>query len=1014
MHKIRILFVLFTLLFSTRGISQSLQLYSENFESATPTFSLNNGLVGASMGTNQWVINNSFNGLGIYQNTYPQDSTFSGTITNAPFSKYLHITNTSSAATNANYDPNTQSSNFTSMQPNNNVCTFGYNNVTLSFFYLCEGHSGAYAQIYYSKDFGPWLQVGDPQYNNTYKWKYVTVTDTGFNNAGDLRIGFLWVNSSSPDPNPVSMAIDDIRLVGFYDVNNPTVTINTTPLADTVCQGTSILAMVQLSGFLCDGNYLMELSTATGTFPNPLYPALIYTVNYPQTTFFINVPLPPNIVPGDCYKIRVSRFAPPPPDITGEISVCFVIKYCPATVTTIQPSITRDTNAVCVNSVIDVPFYSTGVFTNNLYSAQLSDSNGVFPTTPPFTILGSLPDDAAHPFPPGSVSGKIPNSPNVPPGCNYFVRVNSSNPQVYGVPWGPFCIQRCDINFNNQQDVSLCLQPTTAPWDTLLDVDVNYWDTIPDYLPGNKFTLEIRNSNPLPPPTPWGFVNIDSLGFTFAIDDTTIYMRVPPLDTLISYGIKPGSYYMRVVATNAEFPDSSHSNVVRLTIGAPKDATPTFNAYHASLGVWNPDTICRNGVLNFFLQPPHPDTGATYYWSINGQVFESKGPTQGNGGINIIFNGTGNFVIAVYEIQFGCKGATSDTMRIFVKGPPNTAISCPPSACVGEIIHATAPYAGTAGTWTYPGGTLDNLGDDEIYLHYTVANINPGYTIGFEATNECGFAPAIPLKIKVYDPPSPKIFPSDTVICIGQTIDMWANSQKPLSQFSFLWTNGPDTLKSSGSWIDSTFQTDPKFSGYYTLTVGVGNQSVCPRSDSVFIEVRGISSQDINGVICDDGTDTLTLSSILGFGSHVWNTGETTNDIVVTQTGTYHLSVTTDTSVCKQAFVYRVEPGPCPIPPEDTVNLVMPNIFIPNGNGLNDYFTPLISGPYDLFEVTIYNRWGKIVYGPVSDPFFKWYGIDNNGKDVAAGVYYWIANASYKGENYPGQRGFVTLVRGEH
>jgi gliding motility-associated-like protein len=95
-------------------------------------------------------------------------------------------------------------------------------------------------------------------------------------------------------------------------------------------------------------------------------------------------------------------------------------------------------------------------------------------------------------------------------------------------------------------------------------------------------------------------------------------------------------------------------------------------------------------------------------------------------------------------------------------------------------------------------------------------------------------------------------------------------------------------------------------------------------------------------------------------------------------------------------------------------NLSLPNIFSPDGSGLNDVFTPIISGPFDQFSIEIYNRWGKMIYGPATDPFFQWDGKENNGLDAPAGVYYWLVNASFKGEKYPPQRGFVTLMRGNN
>lgn len=68
----------------------------------------------------------------------------------------------------------------------------------------------------------------------------------------------------------------------------------------------------------------------------------------------------------------------------------------------------------------------------------------------------------------------------------------------------------------------------------------------------------------------------------------------------------------------------------------------------------------------------------------------------------------------------------------------------------------------------------------------------------------------------------------------------------------------------------------------------------------------------------------------------------------------------------------------------------LPNVFTPNGDGSNDLFTPF---PYDFVEsvdMTIYSRWGNIVY-QTNDPDINWdgkhQGTDN---ECAEGVYYYV------------------------
>ncbi len=71
----------------------------------------------------------------------------------------------------------------------------------------------------------------------------------------------------------------------------------------------------------------------------------------------------------------------------------------------------------------------------------------------------------------------------------------------------------------------------------------------------------------------------------------------------------------------------------------------------------------------------------------------------------------------------------------------------------------------------------------------------------------------------------------------------------------------------------------------------------------------------------------------------------------------------------------------------------LPNVFTPNGDGINDVFTPKI--PYFFVEkvdMKIFNRWGKVVY-KTSDPNINWDGKNmSSHQDCADGVYYYVCD----------------------
>lgn len=89
--------------------------------------------------------------------------------------------------------------------------------------------------------------------------------------------------------------------------------------------------------------------------------------------------------------------------------------------------------------------------------------------------------------------------------------------------------------------------------------------------------------------------------------------------------------------------------------------------------------------------------------------------------------------------------------------------------------------------------------------------------------------------------------------------------------------------------------------------------------------------------------------------------------------------------------------------------IAFPNVFTPNGDGVNDEFRPLFQS-IKGFSIVIYNRWGKKVYES-SDLGKGWDG-KIGGREAAEGVYYYVCEAEgyLKGERHR-KKGSVTILR---
>ena len=88
--------------------------------------------------------------------------------------------------------------------------------------------------------------------------------------------------------------------------------------------------------------------------------------------------------------------------------------------------------------------------------------------------------------------------------------------------------------------------------------------------------------------------------------------------------------------------------------------------------------------------------------------------------------------------------------------------------------------------------------------------------------------------------------------------------------------------------------------------------------------------------------------------------------------------------------------------------IVFPNSFTPNGDGLNETFRPITASIVSI-EFHVYDRWGKLLYSGY-DVNTGWNG-EHDGEPAPVGTYAWYAKAvSNSGEPLL-DKGNVTLLR---
>lgn len=1025
----QIALILLYLFFHGSHISaqQTFIIYNENFETGGSSMTLNTSGVGTPGGTNQWIINNQYLGNSTYPNTTSQIFTYSGTISNTN-GKYLHITNTGASVTNCIYNPAVSSDRFATT---GDFCTMGITNVTLNFFYICEGSSNAYGSIYYSLDGGStWTQTGSSVYNQKSMWKYETITNPAFNNQESLRFGFRWFNNGS-SPTNIAFGIDDIFLIGTYDPNNSPVNINITSIPATVCQGTNLVFYYSFTDTLCDGQYSIELSDSLGNFS-----ILSWSFNkyFPSTTGALAINIPTSIPAATCYRLRINRISPPPA-ITGIASVCFKVIACPNTITTLQPVVTMGGDSVCIGSTIDVPFWSTGTFGSfNMYTAQLSDTTGSFANP---LYVGSFQsnntyDPTVVPSP-GIVSGMIPNTPE---GCNYYLRVTGTVPSTIGTVWGPFCIKKCPITTNNYQNINFCINnihgdSTMMP----IDIDTNSTTTFDST---NWFKVQLLDKQS------FAHVNTGGLGSIKADSSVLMEVKSPPLPGLYALGLAPDFYYMRAIATSPSDTNDALGKVVKLIIGAPDDMAPVIQA--------SDTLICYGDIVKLWVNQHF--MSSKYQWYLNGNPFPPGSPKNP---LWVLFNGAaGQYIFSVQETHNGCPGPVSSSFVINMIAPPSAAIAGKNKVCVGDTtIYSNFFINNTFYSWSTSCGTIIDTSNNQITVVWDSIGT---CQITVSAVNMCGSNSGIKT-IYIYDLPV-VLAGSDTTICQGDTIALSASGAG-----SYLWTPANSLLNPN----TSTPLAFPDSTSVYTVT-GTGLYG-CENTDSTIINV--LPSPQINlgndTSICEG--DVVILDPGSGYITYLWHDSTTNQTFQVDSSGVYSVEVSTSNGcIGKDVIVFDYQQGPpINIFTEECINenhpvtldaggpflsyfwqdgssdqyytafesgiywvkagngncltldsielfacleITIPNVFTPNADGYNDVFK-VVGDNITIFDMQIFNRWGQIVFKS-DDINLGWDG-KLNGKECSEGVYYWIVNYEGLGntidEKTGSLHGTVTLFR---
>ena len=395
---------------------------------------------------------------------------------------------------------------------------------------------------------------------------------------------------------------------------------------------------------------------------------------------------------------------------------------------------------------------------------------------------------------------------------------------------------------------------------------------------------------------------------------------------------------------------STGQNVSTISTGnQSQNAQTYFVRVNDGTCFYNSDTInVSKVVLSQIVVQPSGDTAVCVGDSIH---------LSGDGGYQSYLwsNGQTSQVVTIDVAGFytytaidthGCILQAQDTAFVVAVQHPSAAIIANPATiCIGQttaLLFVNAD-SGIVHVWN-PGNIFaDTLVVNNAGTYYLLANNN-----GCSSLDSVDVAAVIP-----------------PVIDLG--------TDQNLCSCDTLVTLSSDITASHYAWstADSTQSINITHQGNYALTVTDANG--CVAKDSVFVAIHCLT---VDAFVADPVTAQVFAgqnavldvnSSYASTFAYMWTPGIYLTDSTFKQahvsrpqaTTTYWVAVMDITNGClayDSVVLTVIPPG---VPP-------MPNAFSPNGDGHNDtygpYISPALQGVYTIVSMTIYNRWGQLVF----------------------------------------------------
>jgi gliding motility-associated-like protein len=331
--------------------------------------------------------------------------------------------------------------------------------------------------------------------------------------------------------------------------------------------------------------------------------------------------------------------------------------------------------------------------------------------------------------------------------------------------------------------------------------------------------------------------------------------------------------------------------------------------------------------------------------------------------------GLSNLCIGDYEVIITDFAGCQDTLSVTIQQPPQfqfTIDSLKNITCHdywdGLIdISVSGGSPNYFYNWLPYGGNMP-VADDLNANTYTVQVID---------ANGCLYDTTITLT----QPDALEIiYPGDTVICEGTAASLHVPVTGGTEPYFVNWENGSTS---------NPFPFEPLSDSSMLVFATDSNGCVSPAKEYYVSVLRPLFvNLGADTTLCNGD---LLYKNVYATGARYrWEDYSSYFDRNITERGTYWVTVYNECFSVSDTI--EVDVDDC----KTCVHL--PDVFTPNGDGLNDWFQPIIGCTFTSYVLKVYNRWGHPVF--VSDnPTDGWDGLVA-GKQAELGTYVWVLDYS--------------------